>query len=76
MRGRIHPLAIVSLETSMRDEYDLSPEDLRKGIRGRFVSRFMDGVNLVPINPDGEETRPGPETATQGSVDDERASRS
>lgn len=34
----------------MRDEYDFSPEELRKGVRGRFAERYKEGVKLIPTN--------------------------
>ena len=49
----------------MRDEYDFSPEELRKGIRGRFAARFREGVNLVPIDPDLAEVFPDAEAVNQ-----------
>ncbi|HEU0301331.1 MAG TPA: hypothetical protein VFR37_17835 [Longimicrobium sp.] len=49
----------------MREEYDFSPEELRKGIRGQFAARFQDGVNLVPIDPDLAEIFPDAEAVNQ-----------
>lgn len=30
----------------MRDEYDFSPEDLRKGVRGKYAERLEEEMNL------------------------------
>jgi hypothetical protein len=49
----------------MRDEYDFSPDELRKGIRGQFAARFRDGVNMVPIDPDLKEIFPDAEAVNQ-----------
>lgn len=49
----------------MRDEYDFSPEELRKGMRGKFAARFRGGVNLVPIDPDLREIFPDAEAVNQ-----------
>jgi hypothetical protein len=52
-------------ESTMRDEYDFSPEALRKGIRGQFAARYAEGVNLVPIDPDLREIFPDAEAVNQ-----------
>lgn len=52
-------------ETDMRDEYDFSPEDLRKGVRGKYAGRFREGVNLVAIDPDVAEVFPDAEAVNQ-----------
>lgn len=31
----------------MREEYEFTPDELRNGIRGKYVARFQEGVNLV-----------------------------
>jgi hypothetical protein len=49
----------------MRDEYDFSPEELRKGVRGKYVARFQEGVNLVPIDPDLRDVFPDAEAVNQ-----------
>lgn len=49
----------------MRDEYDFSPGDLRKGIQGQFAARFTEGVNLVAIDPDLSEIFPDAEAVNQ-----------
>jgi len=52
-------------EREMRDEYEFTPEELRKGIRGQFAGRFKEGVNLVPIDPDLREIFPDAEAVNQ-----------
>ncbi len=52
-------------EIDMRDEYDFSPEELRKGVRGRYVAQFREGVNLVPIDPDLRDVFPDAEAVNQ-----------
>jgi hypothetical protein len=52
-------------EADMRDEYDFSPEELRKGVRGKYVARFREGVNLVPIDPDLRDVFPDAEAVNQ-----------
>ena len=51
--------------SGMRDEYDFSPEELRKGIRGHFAARYKEGVKLVPIDPDLVEIIQDAEAATE-----------
>jgi len=36
----------------LRDEYDVTPEQLHKGVRGTYAARFAEGTNLVPLGPD------------------------
>ena len=52
-------------ESDMRDEYDFTPEQLRGGVRGRYVARFQEGVNLVPIDPDLRDVFPDAESVNQ-----------
>lgn len=52
-------------ETDMRDEYDFSPEELRKGVRGKYAGRFQEGVNLVAIAPDVTDVFPDAEAVNQ-----------
>ena len=65
----------------MRDEYDLTPEELRKGIRGKFAAGYEEGVHLVPISPN-DEIVPDAEATSQdaahqhGRVDSSRVPRS
>jgi hypothetical protein len=49
----------------MRDEYEFSPEELRKGVRGQFAGRFTKGVNMVSIDPDLTEIFPDAEAVNQ-----------
>lgn len=49
----------------MRDEYDFSPEELRRGIRGKFASRVPQDVNLVAIDPDVADVFPDAEAVNQ-----------
>ena len=37
-------------EPEMRDEYDFS-----EGVRGKYVSRFADGSNVIVLDPDVAE---------------------
>jgi hypothetical protein len=46
--------------SGMRDEYDFRPEDLRKGVRGKFADRCREGVNLTRIDPEPTEPRVDP----------------
>lgn len=55
-------------EFEMRDEYDLSPEDMRNGIRGHFVERFKDGVHIVPVDPDPNGISPRGRADRRGAV--------
>lgn len=52
-------------ESDMREEYDFSPEELRKGVRGKYAGRFQEGVNLVSIDPDLREIFPDAEAVNQ-----------
>lgn len=52
-------------ESEMRDEYDFTPDELRKGIRGQFAARYKEGMNLVPIDPDLREIFPDAESVNQ-----------
>ena len=36
----------------MRDEYDFTAEDFRKGERGKYAAAYAAGVNLVRIDAD------------------------
>lgn len=49
----------------MRDEYDFSPEELRKGVRGKHAARFREGVNLVAIDPEATDVFPDAEAVNQ-----------
>ena len=56
---------MIPLETEvMRDEYDFSPEELRKGVR-KYAARFPEGVNLVAIDPDVTDVFPDSEAVNQ-----------
>jgi hypothetical protein len=52
-------------ESEMRDEYDFTAEELRKGIRGQFAARYKEGINMVPIDPDLREIFPDAESVNQ-----------
>ena len=53
----------------MRNEYDFSPEDLRKGTRGQYAARYKEGVKLVPIDPDRTKIVHDVELATETEAD-------
>lgn len=36
----------------LREEYDLTGEQLRSGVRGKYAARYAEGVNLVRLDPD------------------------
>lgn len=38
------------MDDDLRPEYDLSK--LKGGVRGKYASRFREGTNLVPLDPD------------------------
>jgi hypothetical protein len=42
----------------LRPEYDFTPEDLRKSVRGRFATQFAEGTNLIPLDADVAEMFP------------------
>lgn len=41
----------------LRSEYDFTPEDFRRGERGRYVGGFAEGANLVPLDPEMAESK-------------------
>jgi hypothetical protein len=49
----------------MRDEYDFTAEDFRKGERGKYAARYAEGVNLVRIDPDLKKVFPDSEAVNQ-----------
>ena len=36
----------------LREEYDLTAEQLRAGVRGKYAERYAQGINLIRIDPD------------------------
>jgi hypothetical protein len=36
----------------LRDEYELTAEQLRNAERGKYASRYAEGINLVRLDPD------------------------
>jgi hypothetical protein len=42
----------------LRDEYDFTPEELRRGERGKYAERYARGTNLVLLDPDVAEVFP------------------
>ena len=42
----------------LRDEYDFTPEDLRRGARGKYAARYAEGTNVVLLDPDVAEVFP------------------
>jgi hypothetical protein len=44
------------LEDELRPEYDFN--DIKGGIRGKYVERYREGTNLVLLDPDVAEAFP------------------
>jgi hypothetical protein len=42
----------------LRDEYDFTPEELRRGERVKYAERYARGTNLVLLDPDVAEVFP------------------
>lgn len=42
----------------MRTEYDISEDELRQGVRGKYADRDAEGTNLVLLEPDVAEIFP------------------
>ena len=42
----------------LRDEYELTAEQLREGVRGKYAERYTRGTNLVPLDSDVAEIFP------------------
>lgn len=42
----------------MRTEYDISEDELRQGVRGKYADRYAEGTNLVLLEPDVAEIFP------------------
>ncbi len=42
----------------LREEYEFTAEDLRRGVRGKYAGRYAEGTNLVPLDPDVAEVFP------------------
>jgi hypothetical protein len=36
----------------LRDEYELTAEQLRNAERGKYAGRYAEGINLVRLDPD------------------------
>jgi hypothetical protein len=36
----------------LREEYNLTEDQLREGTRGRYADRYAAGVNLIRLDPD------------------------
>jgi len=36
----------------LREEYNLTEDQLREGTRGRYAERYAAGVNLIRLDPD------------------------
>jgi hypothetical protein len=49
----------------LRDEYDVTPEQLRGAVRGRYAERYARGTNLVLLDPDVAEVFPDAEAVNQ-----------
>jgi hypothetical protein len=42
----------------LREEYDFTPEELRKGEWGKYAARYAEGTNVVLLDPDVAEVFP------------------
>jgi hypothetical protein len=42
----------------LREEYDFTPEQLRRGERGKYATRYAEGTNVVLLDPDVAEVFP------------------
>lgn len=49
----------------LRDEYDFSPDQLQRGVRGKYAQRYAEGVNLVRLDPDVAAVFPDSEAVNQ-----------
>lgn len=49
----------------LREEYDFTAEDLRRGVRGKYAERYARGTNLVPLDPDVAEVFPDARAVNQ-----------
>jgi hypothetical protein len=49
----------------LRDEYDFSDEELRRGMRGKYAEHYAEGVNLVRLDPDVAAVFPDSEAVNQ-----------
>jgi hypothetical protein len=45
-------------EDELRPEYDLPQLKVRSLGRGRYVERYREGTNLIPLEPDKAEALP------------------
>ena len=42
----------------LREEYDFTPEQLRRGERGKYAARYAERTNVVLLDPDVAEVFP------------------
>jgi hypothetical protein len=49
----------------LRPEYDFTPEDLRRGVRGKYAARYAEGTNLIPLDADVAEVFPDAESVNE-----------
>lgn len=42
----------------LREEYDFTPEQLQKGVRGKYSAQYAKGVNIVRLDPDVADVFP------------------
>lgn len=49
----------------LREEYDFTAEDLRRGVRGKYAERYARGTNLVPLDADVAEVFPDARAVNQ-----------
>ncbi|HEX8363117.1 MAG TPA: hypothetical protein VF613_23540 [Longimicrobium sp.] len=49
----------------LRDEYEFTAEDVRRGVRGKYAARYAEGTNLVPLDPDVAEAFPDAASVNQ-----------
>ena len=55
MHGKRHPQKgdSMSRENDPVDEHEMRPEyDLRGGVRGKYYEQYMEGTNVVLLDPD------------------------
>jgi alpha-beta hydrolase superfamily lysophospholipase len=49
----------------LREEYDFSADELQHGVRGKYVQRYAEGVNLVRLDPDVAAVFPDSESVNR-----------
>jgi hypothetical protein len=49
----------------VRDEYDFTPEQLHTGTCGKYAERYVQGVNIVRLDPDVAAVFPDSESVNE-----------